>query len=64
MYRQLLPMLTMFNTRRKSCRARWGEKATSRFKWRIGNVDDLIVGRANIIHERDEHRFGVKEEAL
>jgi polyphosphate kinase 2 len=25
---------------------------------RIGSVDDLIVGRANIIHERDEHRFG------
>lgn len=23
---------------------------------RIGSVDDLIVGRANIIHERDEHR--------
>ena len=31
---------------------------------RIGNVDDLIVGRANIIHERDEHRFAVKEEGL
>ncbi|HRD47375.1 MAG TPA: polyphosphate kinase 2 [Caulobacter sp.] len=24
---------------------------------RIGSVDDLIVGRANIIHERGEHRF-------
>ncbi|MDO9222296.1 MAG: polyphosphate kinase 2, partial [Caulobacter sp.] len=25
---------------------------------RIGSVDDLIVGRANVIHERGEHRFG------
>jgi len=25
---------------------------------RIGSADNLIVGRANIIHERDEHRFG------
>ncbi|CAN1525352.1 COG2326 Uncharacterized conserved protein [Caulobacteraceae bacterium] len=25
---------------------------------RIGRVDDLIVGRANVIHERGEHRFG------
>jgi polyphosphate kinase 2 len=25
---------------------------------RIGMVDDLIIGRANIIHERDEHSFG------
>ena len=22
---------------------------------RVGPVDDLLVGRANIIHERDEH---------
>jgi polyphosphate kinase len=25
---------------------------------RVGAVDDLLVGRANIIHERGEHRFG------
>jgi len=25
---------------------------------RIGKVDDLLVGRANIIHERSEHNFG------
>ena len=25
---------------------------------RIGEVDDLLVGRANIIHERGEHKFG------
>jgi polyphosphate kinase 2 (PPK2 family) len=25
---------------------------------RIGMVDDLIIGRANIIHERGEHTFG------
>ena len=25
---------------------------------RIGRVDDLLVGRANIIHERQEHRIG------
>ena len=27
---------------------------------RIGPVDDLIVGRANIIHERGEHRLGAE----
>jgi polyphosphate kinase 2 len=26
---------------------------------RIGEVDDLLVGRANIIHERGEHKFGM-----
>jgi len=32
---------------------------------RIGSVDTLIVGRANIIHERDEHRpTGVNSRAL
>jgi polyphosphate kinase 2 len=25
---------------------------------RVGRVDDLIVGRANVIHERGEHRLG------
>ena len=25
---------------------------------RIGEVDDLLVGRANIIHERGEHKVG------
>ncbi len=25
---------------------------------RVGKVDDLLVGRPNIIHERDEHAFG------
>ena len=26
---------------------------------RVGEVDDLLVGRANIIHERGEHKFGM-----
>ncbi|MEQ1608152.1 MAG: polyphosphate kinase 2 [Hyphomonadaceae bacterium] len=28
---------------------------------RIGSADDLIIGRPNIIHERDEHRFGAAD---
>jgi hypothetical protein len=29
---------------------------------RVGRVDDLLVGRANIIHERDEYNFGGKDD--
>ena len=28
---------------------------------RIGRADDLLVGRANVIHERDEYHFGGRE---
>ena len=30
---------------------------------RIGSVDDLLVGRANIIHERDEHNLAAGQYA-
>jgi polyphosphate kinase 2 len=35
---------------------------TGKDRERIGRVDDLLVGRANIIHEREEYDFGGKDD--
>lgn len=37
--------------------SRWGQRVPYKDKdvGRIGAIDTLLVGRANIIHERDEH---------